>query len=836
MLAQFVENMGQWDGPFRFARRFDGLTAFVSDHGWSIELREGAEQWRRPSSGRPGFRAQNGQRAVKCCALRMEFLGANETSSFSGSVRSHANHNFFLGNDPRRWRAEVPCFAEVLSENVYPGVSVRMHGARGQLEYDLLLDPGADLSRVCILVEGARGIRIENGDLIIETSLGDIRQPRPATWIESSQRSIVCNYEIRGPSRFGFVAPGWKGENRLIIDPELVWSTLLGGRGFDIARAVDVDRSGLVTVTGETQSINFPTTLGAYDRTFNGTGSSTVLEFDIFVSRLDPRSKSADQLVHSTYLGGKGNFEVPAAVSVDGLSIVTLVGATDSADFPVTNNAYKQSYGAGLSKGFACQIDPRASGLAQLRYSSFLGGSSDDVATSLHVDSAGVMVIGGSSNSADFPVTPGAFATSIRGGEEGFVLRLDTRRVGTAQLVYSTFFGGSSGESVNALDVDLLGRITLGGSTTSADFPTTAGARDRVLNGASDGYLLVLDATRLGPAQLLYSSYLGGKDQDSVTGLVVGPVGQIVAVGSTHSTDFPASIGAVGPALKGGRDAFVVRIDPSAPAPTQLGYSTFLGGGADDAAFGVCVDSNGHIVVGGSTMSIDFPTTAGAYSPAYLGNRDAFVARIDAGKKGLSQLSYASYVGGAASVDSLLGLHLDESDTAFLFGNSTTSSTPFPTTLGAYSQKTAGGLDLFVCRVALGVPMFADRHRLLTRGAGVQNLTVQAGQQNARRTFQIFGALSTKPGVAIDGVTIPLNPDAYTRIALSGTNSPTWTGFRGTLDANGEAQAAFHLPPDLISTPPITLYHALVVFDSAGRVVMASHAVPLEIGHVEVRR
>ncbi|MCA8958673.1 MAG: hypothetical protein KDC87_21530 [Planctomycetes bacterium] len=589
---------------------------------------------------------------------------------------------------------------------------------------------------------------------------------------------------------------------------------------------------GYVTVAAETQSVDFPVTLGSYD----ARGLTALYSYDLCVFRMDPRLVGPAQLVYSTYLGGRGPYDFVRAMTVDQQGVVSLAGGTDSYDFPVTGSAYQQKYNTGGYDGVFVQLDPSAKGLAQLKYSSYLGGYGQDHVGCMLALGDGSYYLGGGTSSPNFPVTPGAYSGALAGGRDAFVVRFDPRLSGSAQVQYGTLLGGTRDEDAIAMDVDALGRIALAGATDSADFPTTSGARDRILSGSGDVFVAQLDTNQSGARQLAYASYLGGDGFDTVTGLHSDRLGRAVSlVGVTDSTNYPTTPGSIRSTFGGVRDGFLTVVEPGAVASAQLRYSTYLGGKSDDAIWGMTVDPAGRLIVGGSTASSDLPTTVGAYSRTYLGNGDVFVMRIDPFAPPAGQLDYSTYLGGSVSVDFLSALSVDRSQTLFAVGLTYSSPTPFPTTTGAFARKTAGNLDFFVCRLDMGIPMFADRHRLLTRGAGVQELTVQAGRQHAGLTFQIFGALSTNPGVTIDGVTIPLNPDAYTRVALSGTNSPTWTGFRGTLDANGEARASFRLPPDLISVPRITLYHALAVFDSAGKVVMASNAVPLEIGPVETR-
>ena len=199
-------------------------------------------------------------------------------------------HNYFLGNDPERWRSNVPLHGAVLlMTGLYPGIDLRARSQDGHFEYDLLVEPGADLEQVVVTVEGADGLRLDpDGTLIIDTVLGPVRQPLPKTWqvtAAGERQEVACRYVLRGENTFGFETSDWDPDLALVVDPGLVYSTYLGGSGDDAAVAIALDATGAATVGGETDSSNFPTTPGAFDTTFNGGASSN--PGDAFVTRLD---------------------------------------------------------------------------------------------------------------------------------------------------------------------------------------------------------------------------------------------------------------------------------------------------------------------------------------------------------------------------------------------------------------------------------------------------------------------------------------------------------------------------------------------------------------------
>ena len=347
----------------------------------------------------------------------------------------------------------------MLYEGLYRGIDLHLRQQDGHLEYDLLCAPGADLLEAVVEVEGADGLRVdEDGSLVIETALGPIRQPKPSTWEDlgdGNRRAIDCEYVLLGGDCFGFMAEGWDGAHALVLDPGLLWSTI-PSIGDDYAVALAVDANGVVTLTGSTDSTDYPTTNDAYDKTLGGS--------EVFITRLDPSKSGSAQLLYSTFLGGDGN-DYANALVVDATGVMTVLGRTNSTNYPTTSGAYDTTHNGGADV-FVTRLDPSENGAGQLLYSTSPGGkSSENESLGLSVDANGVVTLGGATYSVDFPTTLGAYdRTGNSPGYDGFVSRLDPSKAGAAQLVYSTYFGASN--AVTDLFVDASGVITVGGWTS----------------------------------------------------------------------------------------------------------------------------------------------------------------------------------------------------------------------------------------------------------------------------------------------------------------------------------------------------------------------------------
>jgi hypothetical protein len=833
----FVPNLGQWEHSAKFEHRSGPMTLFLEDRGWVIDLAvRRFPHDPRVDTHRPGHTAgatYSGRDDVDdVCgvALKMTFEGDSHVPEIVGEKKLQGHHNYFLGNDESRWRTGVPLYGAVRYENLYPGIDLRLREMNHVPEYDLLLQPGADLAGVTVHVEGAQGLSIaSDGSLVIETALGPVTQPVPKTWqVDRAGRKqeVICNFALLGTARFGFMAEGWDGETALTIDPGLIWSTFLGGNKSEWAGALAVDASGVVTVAGATVSTNFPTTIGAYDSTFNGGTSAT--RSDAFVSRLDPKRTGTAQLVYSTILGGN-RYEWVSSLFVDAGGVVTVAGATASTNFPTTSGAYDSTYNGGVSSDvFVSRLDPNKTGAAQLVFGTYLGGSSLDEGHGLSVDAGGVVTVAGRTGSTNFPTTSRAYDTIFNGGD-AFVSRLDPNKTGTAQLVYGTFLGGSGSDQAYGLSVDTGGVLTVAGWTRSTNFPTTSGAYDTTSNGGGDAFVSRLDPSKTGAAQLVYGTYLGGDSGENAQALSVDARGVVTVTGWVYSKNFPTTSGAYDTTYNGNADGFVSRLDPNKTGTAQLVYSTFLGGRDEsDEPSGLSVDAGGVVTVVGNTLSADFPTTSGAYDTVFNGNPtwfiyNVFVSRLDLSLTGTAQLIYSTFLG---NDDGAGALHVDANGVATVAGG--VGSGGFPTTSGAYQTTKNLQGDAFISRLSMGVAFYADRSELSLKKGGTQKLWLDAGKVHANRSYAIFGSVTgTSPGTPLLGIRIPLNVDAYTDITIGSAGPPVFVKFRGTLDGSGEATASFNVPA-LPTAAGITLHHAYIVFDSSG-LYMASNPVPLRL-------
>ncbi|MCC7431465.1 SBBP repeat-containing protein [bacterium] len=386
----------------------------------------------------------------------------------------------------------------------------------------------------------------------------------------------------------------------------LLYSTFLGGSSYDVSYSLSLDGSGNSYVNGITQSIDFPTTAGAYDTSQNGSS-------DAFVTKLNSGGSS---LVFSTFLGGSES-EIGNSLSLDGNGNCYVAGYTYSTDFPITAGAYDTSFNGG--DAFVTKLNSAGS---SLDYSTFIGGSGEDGGYSFSVDGSGNCYVTGYTGSSGFYTSVGAYDTSFNGGNyDVFVTKLNSTG---SSLDYSTFIGGSGDDEGFSLSVDGSGNCYVTGFASPTGFPATAGAYDTSFNGVNNDVFV----TKLNSAgsSLLYSTYLGGSSDDQGFSLSVDGTGNCYVTGYTGSNNFLATAGAFDTSYNGSiSDVFLTKLNSTG---SSLLYSTFLGGSDWDYGRSLSVDGSGNCYVTGYTNSSDFPTTVGAFDTSYNGG-DAFVTKFD---------------------------------------------------------------------------------------------------------------------------------------------------------------------------------------------------------------
>jgi hypothetical protein len=664
----FQANRGQTDSRVDFIARGSGYSLFLSPSEAVLSLSPSVKKERSSTDS-----------TRKPAVVRMTLVDANPNARVAATEALPGTVNYLLGNDPAGWRTGIPTYAKATYEHVYRGIDVVYYGNQGQLEYDFIVRPGSTPDAISLRFDGADRIELDGqGDLLLHAAGGTLHQGRPHVYqlVDGRRQDVAGSYVLHQASHVSFAIGEYDASQPLVIDPILAYSTYLGGTNSELSqlRSIAVDSSGQAFVTGYSLSIDFPTTVGAFDTTHNGS-------YDAFVAKL---SADGSALEYSTYLGGT-DADYANGIAIDALGNAYVSGSTTSSNFPTTAAAFQSTTGGGQDV-FVTKLDATGSALL---YSTYLGGINHDYGHGIALDGVGSAFVSGYTASGDFPTTPGAFDTALGGVEDVFVTKLNPS--GSA-LDYSTYVGGSNLDEAYGIALDTAGNAYVTGGTNSADFPTTPGAFDGVWDG-TDAFVTKLNSS--GTA-LDYSTFLGGTSYELGYSIAVDASSNAYVTGTTTSADFPTTAGAFDTTYAAAHDGFVTKVDTTG---SSLIYSTFIGGSDLDYVLSGGLDASGNFHVSGTTASPDFPTTPDAFDSTYSApGFDAWIGRLNPSG---SSLDYSTYFGGAGPNDAASGLAL-RSGSVYLVGY--TDSADFPTTAAAFDPSFNGGFDSWVARFAVDGP------------------------------------------------------------------------------------------------------------------------------------
>lgn len=641
--------------------------------------------------------------AARAATAQMRFAGANAAAQLHGGGEMTGKINYLIGNDSSKWQTGLSTFGNVQVTELYPGINMVFHGNQRQLEYDFTIAPGANLNAIKMQFQGVGRISITpDGDLVVRIGSSEIRQPKPEIYqtISGARKTIDGGYKILDSRTVAFEVAGYDHSLPLVIDPVLGYSTFFGGNVSDTAWVMALDPNNSIYIAGDTFSTKF-STVGAVQTNYAGAGA---YYGDAFVAKLD---QTGTNLIYLTYLGGSGN-DAAIALAVDSTGNAFLGGYTDSKNFP-TNNAlyqtiptvYSSYYGFQPASGFVTELNTNGT---RLIYSTYLGGASDNLVEAIAVDSSDNAYAVGLTYSTNFPVTTNALLTHLAGtngtvflNANGFVTEIASN---DSKLVYSTYFGGTNYDVATGVAVDPSNYVYVAGYTASFNFPTwntpTNLPYGRHLNGLTnqtsifytyDGF-----AAKFPPltnqisskTNLIYSTFLGGTNNDMAYGIAADASGNAYVTGWTASTNFPVINSPPGltsflttnsnPGLLA-TNVFLTKITPDGSA--VLG-STVFGGNVNDIGSKVAVDLAGDaFVVGTETSITNFPTKNAfgsllSTNSSGTGVHDAFVTGISAD---WSNVLYSVCIGGNQDTFGY-GIALDSSTNVFIAGG--TDSTNYP--------------------------------------------------------------------------------------------------------------------------------------------------------------
>ena len=553
----FVQNIGQWDNPAQFAAQLNNSAVFLESHCLTMVLRE------QP----PHDALFHHTRGHKFHAYRISFAGANNVDAM-GALSSSSYDNYFIGNDTARWKSHVPNYFEVQYPNLYANINLHAYSAQNAFRYDFEILPGGDPNNIVMKYEGGVKLILLHGDISIRTSVGNIIEAAPYAyqWIDGVQRQVEANYVLHDTT-VSFEIGTYDTTLPLIIDPTLHFSTYTGSSADNWGTTAAYDSYKNTYTAGLVFGIGYPTSLGAYDDSYNGNADIGIFKFD----------DTGSQRLYATYLGGE-HADMPHSMYVNAFDELIIFGTTGSSNFPTSNDAYQTRFQGGNEIAYLCFFNadyyrdiyfPNGCDIfvsrlsadgTQLQASTFVGGSKNDglnyrprynasVASVMQgndslyfnygdgargeiiTDDLNNVYVGSTTFSIDFPTTQGSFQPEHRDKQEGVVFKLDYN---LKNLLWSTYLGGSNDDAVYAIDTDDEYNLLVCGGTNSLNFPTTGNAFQSTYGGGSaDGFIAKISYNG---DQLMASTYFGSDAYDQCYFVRSGKHNEVFVYGQTKAS------------------------------------------------------------------------------------------------------------------------------------------------------------------------------------------------------------------------------------------------------------------------------------------------------------
>lgn len=685
----FEENRGQTTDPrVKFKAKGKGYTLYVTPEETVVVMSDGRD-------GQP--------------AVRMRLVGADTSAKIDGLDKRGGIVNYLLGNDESKWVTEIPTYGRVRYNAVYPGTDLVYYGNQGRIEYDFILEPGADPGRIKMDITGARSLNLDgNGALVIETAAGRLIQPAPVVYqkVQGQNLPVPCQYQLLAENRIGFKVAAYDPSKKLVIDPKLEFSSFLGSSSSDLARAIWAgeldDGNTYVFLAGETQAKDFPDA-----DPFPGADAHNA-----FVVKLQWMPDTLNlNMVYSTYLGAEEPDWINDIV-VDYQGNVYATGQTDSAFFIVANGFQNNchywavpcgdpGYSTEPTDAFISVLDPLGTSLS---FSTYVGTEKNDVGNGIDIDAAGNIYVSGrakgqylgnfffSGAMAPLEAYHGCWVLPLDpinpepSCEDAFLIKL-TPAVTGYNVDVLTYLGGGGVDIAHSVAVDGTGNIYVAGQTDSCEvsgtdycdglarapnFPTVNAFQDR-RKGRTDAFVTKFNAT----GTITYSSYFGGYFPTLIGGGAPdelmfdieiqreNSVDYLYAGGYTWSDSvadaFPI-VNAYQDTIGGFEDGYIAKMDLSQTGAGSLIWCTYLGGNKEDRVFDIELDfQNGRpiVYVTGRTRSYEiasqpkskFPTSANTFQSQLAGSNtfDAFLSKFEAtGTPEVLSMVYSTYFGGTS--------------------------------------------------------------------------------------------------------------------------------------------------------------------------------------------
>lgn len=561
----FIENKGQWNSNIKYQVELNAARLFLESDRLTYMLVNPADlDMIHEAHHNPDIDFTNMD--IRCHAFQVLFAGAVNLPSMAQATCQHESYrNYFIGNDPTKWKGHVGLFHQVDYYNLYNGIDLRLYGTGGTVKYDFIVAPGANTADIMLQYEGLDQLMVQNGNLHMITSVNTIieEQPYAYQYINGQLTQVPCLFSVSGNTVSFSFPEGYDTTKELIIDPTLIFSSYTGATSDNWGFTATYDNAGHLYAGGASFGIGYPTTIGAFQVNFAGGDVFGPFAVDISISKFSPTGST---LIYSTYLGGSTSSEVPHSMIVTPQNELIVYGTTGSTNYPTTAGAFDQSFNGGFAVTFN-----------SIPFQS--GPGSDIIVTKFNPD--GSALVG---------------STYIGGvGNDGLNLSTALKR-------------NYADESRGEVFIDAGGNIYLASSTNSPDFPATPGVVSEFAVGAQDACLIKLNPTL---TNMIWGTYLGGAGDDAAYSIKMDQDETIYVCGGTNSSNFPTTPGAYDTSFNGGlADGWLAKISSDG---TNLLSSTFLGTNLYDQSFFVDIDSELNVYTVGQTAGV-YPVTPGVYT------------------------------------------------------------------------------------------------------------------------------------------------------------------------------------------------------------------------------
>ncbi len=704
----FIENKGQWPKNVKYRVKLESGYLYLENDKLTYQFYDYSELLAHHAKP---LNTTTSDIKLKQHSYQVLFEKKSSISNIVATNQTSNYFNYFLG-EKSKWASNVRGYEKVIYQNIYDKIDLVFYSSKGSLKYDFIVHPGANSNEIKLLYKGVDKINIKNQELIIKNSINTVFEEKPYTYqnINGVKTKIPCNYALNGNKLSFEVSKNINKIHPVIIDPALVFASYTGSFADNFGMSATYDNTGHLYAGGTVFGINYPTTLGAYQTTFNGTVANGIT--DVSISKFSP---DGTNLIYSTYLGGTGTETIHSMIVSDNNELF-IYGVTSSNDFPVTNNAFQsdfaggqaiffQSNGSNFTTGTDIYVTRFNDDGTDLLGSTYIGGVNNDGINynasnfelydslmfnygdqfrgEIMLDEFDNCYITSSTRSTDFPVTSG-FDNTFSGIQDGVVFKFNPT---LSSLIWSNFLGGSEKDAGFSIKVDETQNVYVTGGTSSIDFPTTTGVlNETYLGGKADGYISKISADG---STILNSSYLGTTLYDQIFFIELDRFNNIYLLGQSLG-----NIPVINAAYSNTNSKqFITKLNNQL---NSINYSTVFGNGSGSVNFSpsaflvdkcqnVYVSGWGGDILGGGPMN-NMPTTPDALYPASLDGYDYYFAVFE---KDLVNLTYASYFGGNQSQD-----HVDGGTSRFdkrgiIYQSVCASCGPatsdFPTTANAWS-------------------------------------------------------------------------------------------------------------------------------------------------------